>query len=76
MTYVFLGSFAEVIGAGIKLTRFGQRVELPPDVAEQTKRKGGLIAIPAAEFDAIKAVDEADKKRQALEILHNIREGN
>ena len=52
-SFVFLGAFSEVLGAGIKLTRFGQRVELPPDIAAETKRGGGLIAIPADRFDAL-----------------------
>ena len=50
-TFVFLGAYSEVLGAGIKLTRFGQRVELPPDVAEETKVAGGLPCIPAEQFD-------------------------
>ncbi len=53
MTYVFLGAISEVLGAGIKLTRFGQRVELPPQIAEETKMHGGLPCIPAEQFDAI-----------------------
>ena len=52
-TFVFLGAYSEVLGAGIKLTRFGQRVELPPDLADETKVAGGLPCIPAEQFDAI-----------------------
>jgi hypothetical protein len=108
-TFVFLGAHSEVLGAGIKLTRFGQRVDLPPDLAEQTKMHGGLPCIPVEQFDAIfdpkdpqtalwlkkyavasshdrqemrpngfitiKAVPEfLEKKKQALTVLHEIRE--
>ena len=52
-TFVFLGAYSEVLGAGIKLTRFGQRVDLPPDLADETKVAGGLPCIPAEQFDAI-----------------------
>lgn len=108
MTYVFLGSLSEVHApgtAGIKLTRFGQRVELTEELAEQTKQHGGLPCIPAEQFDALgftpaelkkyalaashdryeigpdgkllifKAPEEfLEKKRNALTILHEIRE--
>ena len=53
MTFVFLGAHSEVLGAGIKLTRFGERVELPPEIADETKVAGGLPCIPADQFDAI-----------------------
>jgi hypothetical protein len=89
MTYVYLGnSVSEVIGAGIKLTRFGERVELPDAIAKETARPGGLIAIPAEQFDEI-GFTEAElandwgaggskpeiqaKKVKALQILHEIR---
>lgn len=93
MTFVFLGGVSEVIGAGIKLTRFGQRVELPPEIAEETKHPRGLPCIPAADFDAIGFSDAElkqwgvaathenappefiEKKRTALAILNDIREG-
>jgi hypothetical protein len=52
-TFVFVGAFSEVLGAGIKLDRFGQRVELPPDLADETKLDGGLPCIPAESFDAL-----------------------
>ena len=44
-TFVFLGAYSEVLGAGIKLTRFGQRVELPPEFADETKVAGGLPSL-------------------------------
>jgi hypothetical protein len=53
LSYVFLGGVSEVLGAGIKLTRFGQRIELPPEIAEETKKQGGIPAIPAEQFDAL-----------------------
>jgi hypothetical protein len=53
MTVVFLGAYSEVLGAGIKLTRFGQRVDLPPEIAEETKHPRGLPCIPAEDFDKI-----------------------
>lgn len=37
----------------MKLTRFGQRVELPEDIGEQTKHRRGLPCIPAEEFDKL-----------------------
>ena len=52
-TFVFLGAYSEVLGAGIKLTRFGQRVDLPPEIADETKVAGGLPCIPAEQFDAL-----------------------
>ena len=52
-TFVFLGAYSEVLGAGIKLTRFGQRVDLPPEIADETKLAGGLPCIPTDQFDAI-----------------------
>jgi hypothetical protein len=61
-TFVFLGALSEVLGAGIKLTRFGQRVELLPDLADETKRAGGLPCIPAVEFDAIGFTPEQLRK--------------
>lgn len=110
MTFVFLGSISEVHApgtAGIKLTRFGQRIDLPEELAEQTKMHGGLPCIPAEQFDGLgftpaelkkyalaashdrheiapdgrllvfKAPDEfLEKKRQALTILHEIREAH
>lgn len=51
MTYVFVGSYSEA--PNIKLTRFGQRVELPPELAEETAHDGGLPCIPAEAFDAL-----------------------
>jgi hypothetical protein len=61
-TYVFLGAFSEVLGAGIKLTRFGQRVELPSEIADETKLRGGLPCIPADQFDAIGFTPEELRK--------------
>lgn len=56
-TFVFLGSFSQVLsetpGESIKLTRFGQRVELSDDAAEQTRHPRGLPVIPAEDFDAL-----------------------
>ena len=89
MTFVFVSrSISEVLGAGIKLTRYGQRIELPPELAEETKHRRGLPCIPAADFDALKFTDAElksarwenpmpsflEKERQALEILHSLRE--
>ncbi len=61
-TFVFLGAYSEVLGAGIKLTRFGQRVELPPELAEQTSHPRGLPCIPAADFDALGFTPEELRK--------------
>lgn len=52
-TFVFLGSVSELPEAGIKLTRFGQRAELPDEIAEQIKHRRGLPCIPAEDFDAL-----------------------
>jgi len=52
-SFVFLGAYSEVPNGGIRLTRFGQRVELPPELAESTKHPRGLPCIPAVDFDAI-----------------------
>ncbi|HEY2014640.1 MAG TPA: hypothetical protein VGH38_14115 [Bryobacteraceae bacterium] len=52
-TFVFLGSVSEVMGAGLKLTRRGQRFDATPEVADGTRRKGGVPAIPAERFDAL-----------------------
>jgi hypothetical protein len=61
-TFVFLGAYSEVLGAGIKLTRFGQRVDLPPEIAEDTKHPRGLPCIPAESFDTLGfTVDELRK---------------
>jgi hypothetical protein len=62
MTYVFLGSISEVIEAGIKLTRSGQRVDLSSEMAEATKHPRGLPCIPAEQFDAL-GITEAELKR-------------
>ena len=67
--YVFLGGVSEVLGAGIKLTRFGERVELPPDLAAETKLHGGLPCIPAVEFDALGFAAE-DLKRYGPAAAH------
>jgi hypothetical protein len=68
-TFVFLGGVSEVLGAGIKLTRFGERVELPPDLAAETKLHGGLPCIPAAAFDALGFSDD-DLKRYGPTAAH------
>ena len=47
--YHFVGSYCEIDGGRIKLERFGQRVELPEDVAGIVIRGGGAI-LPEAEF--------------------------
>jgi len=52
-TFVFLGTISEVPAARIKLTQFGQRVELTADLAEGTKEDGGLLCIPASDFDPL-----------------------
>jgi hypothetical protein len=90
MTFVFVSrSVSEVLGAGIKLSRFGQRVELASPFAEETKLHGGLPCIPAEEFDAINFTDAElksakwenpmpsflEKEKQALAVLHKIRGG-
>lgn len=48
-TFVFLGTYALFEG----LNRFGQRIELSPEAAKETKHPRGLPAIPAEEFDAL-----------------------
>lgn len=71
MTYVFIGGTAEA--PNIKLTRFGQRVELPPDLAAETAHDGGLICIPAELFDPLMAefkIDEAGLKKYGLAAMH------
>ncbi len=82
MTYVYLGnSVSEVIGTGIRLSRFGQRVELPEPIAEETKRPGGLPMIPADRFDELGFTEAelagkdaaAAKRVRAQEILYDIR---
>lgn len=89
MTFVFLGAYSEVLGANLKLTRFGQRVDLPAEIADDTRRDGGLICIPAEAFDALgftqaeldayptpashANAEFQDKKRRALDILHELR---
>lgn len=93
-SFVFLGAYSEVLGAGIKLTRFGQRVDLPPEFAQQTKHPRGLPCIPAEDFDAIGFTAEElrkygpvqthdgapaefqEKKRAALQVLHDLRGEN
>lgn len=92
-TFVFLGAYSEVLGAGIKLTRFGQRVELPEELAAETKHPRGLPCVPVEAFDAIGFTPEElkkfgaaqshenappeflEKKRLALQILHEYRGG-
>jgi len=69
MTFVFLGALSEVLGAGIKLTRFGQRIELPPELADETKRHGGLPCIPAEQFDAL-GFTEAELKQFGVADSH------
>ncbi|MFN3323418.1 MAG: hypothetical protein ACK5AZ_07980 [Bryobacteraceae bacterium] len=51
-TYRFVGSYCEIDNGRIKLERFGQRIELPENVAETIIRGGGAI-LPEAEFNAI-----------------------
>lgn len=60
-TFVFLGTVSEAPDAGIKLTRFGQRVELPPVLAEETAHDGGLPCIPAEDFDPLMEACKVDK---------------
>ncbi len=64
MTFVFVGAYSEVLGAGIKLTRFGERVELSPEMAEATMHPRGLPCIPAEAFDAIKPGFTAEELRK------------
>ena len=70
-SFVFLGAYSEVLGAGIKLTRFGQRVELPPEIAEETKHPRGLPCIPAEQFDAIGFTAEELRKYGAAAAQEN-----
>lgn len=51
-TYHFVGSYCEIDNGRIKLERFGQRIELPENVAETVIRGGGAI-LPEADFNAI-----------------------
>lgn len=59
-TFVFVGTYSEVPDAGIKLMRFGQRVELPKHLAEGTQEDGGLLCIPASMFDPLMAEAHVD----------------
>lgn len=70
MTFVFLGTVSEVWGHGIKLTRFGERVELPEDVAAETKIHGGLPCITAEDFDAIGFTAD-ELKRYSVSATHD-----
>lgn len=51
MTYVFLGTYTEIYGHA-RLTDFGQRVDLPEEIAKDAIA-GDCAMIPAEEFDAI-----------------------
>lgn len=51
-TYRFVGSYCEIDGGRIKLERFGQRIELPDEVAETVIRGGGAI-LPEADFESL-----------------------
>jgi hypothetical protein len=53
--YVFLG-FESVVGT-VKLTRFGQTIELPEDVADR-EIFNNVPILPAAKFDAIFNTEE------------------
>lgn len=54
MTFVHVGSLSQTLsGIGVKLTKFGERIELSPELAESCAQEGGLICIPAEDFDAI-----------------------
>ncbi|MGE5568544.1 MAG: hypothetical protein ACM3S5_05845 [Rhodospirillales bacterium] len=50
--YHFVGSYTEIGGGRIKLERFGQRVELPDDLADNIVKGGGAI-LPEAEFNQL-----------------------
>lgn len=50
--YFFVGSYCEIDGGRIKLERFGQRIELPDEVAETVVKGGGAI-LPEAKFQEI-----------------------
>lgn len=52
-TYVFIGTYSEALVGGVRLTEFGQRIELTEDLGATTVEPGGLICIPAADFDAL-----------------------
>lgn len=47
--YHFVGSYCEIGGGRIKLDRFGQRVELPAELAENVVKGGGAI-LPEEDF--------------------------
>ncbi|CAB4130888.1 hypothetical protein UFOVP130_42 [uncultured Caudovirales phage] len=53
----FVGSYCEIDGGRIKLEQFGQRVELPDNVAEIVVRGNGAI-IPEDQFTAIGFTDQ------------------
>ena len=47
MKFRFLGTDTEIFGVA-RLTEFGQEVDLPPDIAQQTALPGGAPCIPEA----------------------------
>jgi hypothetical protein len=50
--YFFVGSYCEIDGGRVKLERFGQRIELPDELAATVVRGGGAV-LPEAKFDEI-----------------------
>src|SRR5690349_17634485 len=69
MTYVFIGAFSQAPDSNIKLTRFGQRVELPADIAADTTHPRGLPCIPAEAFDKL-GFTEAELKKYGVSDTH------
>lgn len=67
-TFVFIGSLSETMAVGkgaprsVRLTEYGQRVELDDQIAAECDEAGGLVAIPAADFDAL-GFDPKDLKK-------------
>jgi hypothetical protein len=51
-TYYFVGSYCEIDGGRIKLERFGQRIDLPEDLATTVILGGGAI-LPEADFESL-----------------------
>ena len=51
-TYNFVGSYCEIDGGRIKLEKFGQRIDLPEDLAAVVIKGGGAI-LPEAEFESL-----------------------
>lgn len=50
--YCFVGSYCEIDGGRIKLERFGQKIDLPEEIAATVISGGGAI-LPEADFEGL-----------------------